>query len=69
MDPDHPEAAPMLTKKKPARPPRVTLSEMRANAGTPQASAALDLVVSHQSPFPWLNTVTWLVPPAKPEDA
>lgn len=49
-----------MTKKKPQPVLRVTLSEVRPNSGTSGACAPLDLVVSHQSPFPWLNTVTFV---------
>lgn len=48
-----------MTKKKPVPSLRVTLSEVRPNSGTSGAVAPLDLIVSHQSPFPWLNTVTF----------
>ncbi len=54
----------MKTKKKPLHALRVTLSDMRSNSGAPSAPAPLDWVVSHQTPFPWLNTVTFM--PAAP---
>lgn len=49
-----------MTKKKPLHALRVTLSAMRPNSGAPAAPPPLDWVVSHQTPFPWLNTVTFM---------
>lgn len=54
----------MSLKKKTIQALRVSLFEMRSNTATPPVTAPLDWAVSHQTPFPWLNSVSYL--PAAP---
>lgn len=58
-----------MSPKKKLQELRATFAEMRPNAGLPAAPAQLDLVVS-QSPFPWLNTVSFVAaaPAAREEE-
>jgi hypothetical protein len=37
---------------------RLTPNEVRPNSGAPAAPAALQWVIHHQSPLPWVNSVT-----------
>lgn len=51
---------PSILKKKPLQALRATFAAVRPNAPAPSGAEAIDWVVSHQSPFPWLNTVMFL---------
>lgn len=48
----------MFGLKQPKKVTRLTPNEVRPNSGAPSAPAPLQWVIHHQSPLPWVNSVT-----------